>query len=61
MNRSVKDIRHPGCKDMKYIEKLPSVAVIFPFHDEVCLRIKHMTNYVFPISSCVVFVIDVSF
>ncbi|KAI1726588.1 ricin-type beta-trefoil lectin domain-containing protein [Ditylenchus destructor] len=34
LNRSVKDIRHKGCKDIKYIEKLPSVSVIFPFHDE---------------------------
>lgn len=31
----MKDIRHKGCKDIKYIEKLPSVSVIFPFHDEV--------------------------
>lgn len=34
LNRSVKDIRHPGCKSMKYIEKLPSVSVILPFHNE---------------------------
>ncbi|VDN05730.1 unnamed protein product [Thelazia callipaeda] len=34
LNRSVKDIRHPGCSNIKYIEKLPSVAVIFPFYDE---------------------------
>uniref|UniRef100_A0A7E4ZTF9 Polypeptide N-acetylgalactosaminyltransferase n=1 Tax=Panagrellus redivivus TaxID=6233 RepID=A0A7E4ZTF9_PANRE len=34
LNRSVKDIRHKGCKDIRYIEKLPSVSVIFPFHNE---------------------------
>uniref|UniRef100_A0A914BYD2 Polypeptide N-acetylgalactosaminyltransferase n=1 Tax=Acrobeloides nanus TaxID=290746 RepID=A0A914BYD2_9BILA len=34
LNRSIKDIRHKGCRDIKYIEKLPSVAVIFPFHNE---------------------------
>ncbi|VDN28781.1 unnamed protein product [Gongylonema pulchrum] len=34
LNRSVRDIRHPECKNMKYIERLPSVAVIFPYHDE---------------------------
>uniref|UniRef100_A0A915CRV3 Polypeptide N-acetylgalactosaminyltransferase n=1 Tax=Ditylenchus dipsaci TaxID=166011 RepID=A0A915CRV3_9BILA len=34
LDRSVKDVRHKGCKNQKYIEKLPSVSVIFPFHDE---------------------------
>ncbi|KAI6175587.1 Polypeptide N-acetylgalactosaminyltransferase [Aphelenchoides bicaudatus] len=34
LDRSIKDIRHRACKDMTYIEKLPSVTVIFPFHDE---------------------------
>ncbi|TKR72573.1 hypothetical protein L596_019998 [Steinernema carpocapsae] len=34
LNRSVKDIRHPGCKKIEYIDKLPSVTVIFPFHNE---------------------------
>jgi polypeptide N-acetylgalactosaminyltransferase len=34
LNRSVKDIRHPGCKSINYIERLPSVSVIFPFHNE---------------------------
>jgi polypeptide N-acetylgalactosaminyltransferase len=37
LNRSVKDIRHRGCRDMTYIEKLPSVTVIFPFHNEVTI------------------------
>ncbi|CAK5117222.1 unnamed protein product [Meloidogyne enterolobii] len=34
LDRSVKDIRHPGCKTKIYIERLPSVSVILPFHDE---------------------------
>jgi len=34
LNRSVKDIRHPECKNKKYFESLPSVSVIFPFHNE---------------------------
>ena len=46
LDRSVKDIRHPNCKTRKYIEKLPNVAVIFPFHNEVRIRIL--------LSSCLV-------
>lgn len=34
LNRSVKDIRHPDCKKKLYIEELPSVSVILPFHNE---------------------------
>lgn len=34
MNRSVKDIRNAGCKTKKYLEKLPSVSVVLPFHNE---------------------------
>ena len=34
LNRSVKDIRNAGCKTINYIERLPSVSVIFPFHNE---------------------------
>lgn len=34
LNRSVKDIRHRDCQHEKYLERLPSVSVIFPFHDE---------------------------
>ncbi|CAG9541129.1 unnamed protein product [Cercopithifilaria johnstoni] len=34
LDRSVKDIRHPGCKSMVYLEKLPTVGVVFPFYDE---------------------------
>ncbi|VDO54453.1 unnamed protein product, partial [Brugia timori] len=34
LNRSVKDIRHSGCKNMVYLEKLPTVGVVFPFYNE---------------------------
>lgn len=34
LNRSLKDIRHAGCKTKKYIEVLPSVSVVVPFHNE---------------------------
>ncbi|KHJ97876.1 glycosyltransferase, group 2 family protein [Oesophagostomum dentatum] len=34
LNRSIKDIRHPQCKNMEYNSELPSVSVIFPFHEE---------------------------
>lgn len=34
LNRSIKDIRHKDCKKMQYSAKLPTVSVIFPFHEE---------------------------
>lgn len=34
LNRSVPDIRHPKCKDKKYLSELPSVSVIVPFYNE---------------------------
>lgn len=34
LNRSIKDIRHQECKSQKYSESLPTVSVIFPFHNE---------------------------
>ncbi|KAL0272785.1 UNVERIFIED_CONTAM: hypothetical protein PYX00_005629 [Menopon gallinae] len=34
LNRSVPDIRHPGCKTKTYYRKLNSVSVIVPFHNE---------------------------
>lgn len=34
LNRSVPDIRHPGCREKKYLSELPSVSVIVPFFNE---------------------------
>ena len=34
LNRSVKDIRHYDCRHETYLEQLPSVSVILPFHNE---------------------------
>lgn len=34
LNRSVPDIRHPKCKEKKYLSELPSVSVIVPFYNE---------------------------
>ncbi|XP_074026127.1 N-acetylgalactosaminyltransferase 6 [Leptinotarsa decemlineata] len=34
IDRAVPDIRHSGCKNKKYLKKLPTVSVIVPFHNE---------------------------
>ncbi|XP_050689081.1 N-acetylgalactosaminyltransferase 6-like isoform X2 [Eriocheir sinensis] len=34
LNRSLKDIRHPKCKDKLYLTSLPTAAVVVPFHNE---------------------------
>ncbi|CAG2256764.1 GALNT [Mytilus edulis] len=34
LHRSMKDIRHPDCRNKKYWNKLPTASVIVPFHNE---------------------------
>lgn len=34
LNRSLKDIRHPKCRERLYLAKLPTAAVVVPFHNE---------------------------
>ncbi|UYV71621.1 GALNT10 [Cordylochernes scorpioides] len=34
LDRSIPDIRNPGCKKKKYLSRLPTASVIVPFHNE---------------------------
>uniref|UniRef100_A0AAG5D368 Polypeptide N-acetylgalactosaminyltransferase n=1 Tax=Anopheles atroparvus TaxID=41427 RepID=A0AAG5D368_ANOAO len=34
INRSVADLRHARCRQLKYIKQLPSASIIVPFYDE---------------------------
>ncbi|KAJ8269656.1 hypothetical protein COCON_G00122630 [Conger conger] len=34
LDRSLPDIRHPNCKQKRYLENLPNTSIIIPFHNE---------------------------
>ncbi|XP_053617170.1 polypeptide N-acetylgalactosaminyltransferase 10-like [Plodia interpunctella] len=34
LSRALPDVRHPACMNCTYIESLPSVSIIIPFHNE---------------------------
>lgn len=34
LNRSLSDLRHKQCQKLKYSEYLPTVSIVFPFHNE---------------------------
>lgn len=34
VNRSIADLRHPGCKELRYLKELPTVSIIIPFYND---------------------------
>lgn len=34
LNRSLPDVRHPGCKSKRYPTKLPTTSIVIVFHNE---------------------------
>lgn len=50
LDRAVPDIRHPGCKDIKYLEKLPTASIVIPFHNEALSALKRTVHSVFNMS-----------
>lgn len=44
VNRSLRDLRHPNCKKLRYFKELPTVSVVVPFYNDhlsVLLRTIH--------------------
>ncbi|XP_033631680.1 polypeptide N-acetylgalactosaminyltransferase 10-like [Asterias rubens] len=47
LDRSLKDIRNPRCKEIQYLEKLPNASVVIPFHNEALSTLKRTVHSVF--------------
>lgn len=43
LQRSLKDIRHPDCKNKKYWNKLPNCSIVVPFHNEHWTTLLRLT------------------